>query len=157
MKPNRIHIATACFAVLITILSTGCRTNVTSGTPIQSEAMNSLDWGMPYQEVVAELGPPLLYLDGQRAVAYSWDTNRGYVMTRPFWRSMLNIIPAWRRDDDYDISDIHPFHHALCLEFDDQKRLKDWKCFEAPTPEALQREMAKWTASQLPITTAQAK
>jgi hypothetical protein len=52
---------------------------------------------------------------------------------------------------------MHPIHHALCLKFDDQKRLKAWKYLETPTPEALEQEMKTWASSDVTIITAQAQ
>ena len=145
----------AAMTTLILLTSTGCQ-GVRGGTPVQNEAMQSLEPGMPYQELVAELGPPLMLIDGERVVAYPWHTNLGYNTTvnswRAFWRAFIN--PALNTEADYDVRELHPVHRALCLRFDEQKRLKQWKYLETPTPEALQQEMKAWASGDLPITTA---
>jgi hypothetical protein len=141
----------AALSTLTLLTLTGCQ-SLRSGTSIQNEAMQSLEPGMPYQEVVAELGPPLTFIDGERAIAYPWHTSRRFVTT--YQPSFFELMPFWKSDDHYDIRVVESVDQVLCLRFDEQKRLKQWKYLETPTPEALQQEMKAWASGDLPITTA---
>ena len=151
-----------CFmlAALVSILAvstTGCVTRVAGGTKVDAEIINSLTPGLTYQEMIAELGQPVQRLDHKRAIAYTWRTNRGGATTvdglSGFCRAIFS--PPGKIEDNYTTREFDPLHHALCLKFDEQEKLKDWKCFESPALEVLQREMKTWASSDLPITTAQ--
>jgi hypothetical protein len=123
--------------IAIAVLLVGCQTHLTGGTVISSETMNTLAKGMTYQEVVAELGPPLLYLDGERVIAYPWTTDRGSGSVLHFgWQSP---------DQDLGYYEIHPIWHAFCLKFDSQKNLEDWKYIQASSQEAYHKEIHTWT------------
>ncbi|MEI8290813.1 MAG: hypothetical protein WCH99_15200 [Verrucomicrobiota bacterium] len=68
----KLHLLTTLLLPLL--LGTGCETWVTGGTKIQPPTMATLEAGTPYAEVIAELGPPLMLVDGGRVIAYPWDT-----------------------------------------------------------------------------------
>lgn len=132
-----VKLIIANFFIAVAALLVGCQTHLTGGTVITSETMNTLVKGMSYQEVVAELGPPLMYLDRERVIAYPWNTDRGS-------GSVLHF--CWESPDrDRWFYEIHPVWHALCLKFDSQKTLKDWKYIQASSKEAYCKEIRTWT------------
>ena len=137
----------AALSTLTLLTLTGCQ-SLRGGTPVQNEAMQSLEPGMPYQEVVAELGPPLTFINGEQAIAYPWHTSR---------RCVTTSNPRWLTPDGYEVVEFQSVHHVLCLKFDEQKRLQEWKYLEAPSAEALEQEMKTWAISDVTVITAQAQ
>lgn len=138
MKAIRLQAAAIILAAIFPLL-TGCQTHLNGGTPIRAEIINSLVMGLPYQEVVAEFGPPVIFVDGERAIAYPWDTNRGY----------FDVHPSWDPGTDLYSKEVHAVYHALCLKFDDQKKLQAWTHLKAPNLETRWQNMNAWAA--LPV------
>ena len=103
-------------------------TTVDSGMRIHPHVAAALRPGeCSYREVVADLGPPLLELDGQRAIAYRWDTHTGY-------RQVLFQEPTPMRVR----------YQAFCLKFDDQQRLQDHTYFTEKDYDVLTQRMTEW-------------
>ena len=133
-----IRLLTVILLAAIVELLTGCQTHLVGGTPIPAETMNTLVVGTPYSEIIAELGPPLIYVDGERTIAYPWDTNRGY----------FEVHPGWNPSTDLYSKEVHAVYHALCLRFDNQKKLEAWTQLRSPSREARIQQMNDFAAGK---------
>ena len=114
--------------LLLTNLLTGCET-VTGGTQITKATINSLEPGIPYPEVINELGPPAISFDDPRVIAYQWDTKDGEMTDSPLW-----FFPGPNGTTVKE--DLGVRYHACCLTFDDQNKLQSWYCLKYRTEAA---------------------
>jgi hypothetical protein len=142
----------ACFATVLRnapaiaagLLLTGCLgptgqrsgpglNEAVSGIVIPRRTANTLHPGaITYAETVAELGPPTLLLDGQRVIAYAWQTHAGESASGYLWPFAPYNNPLGVRI------------RAFALVFDDREILQRHAYFSATTSESLRASILDW-------------
>jgi hypothetical protein len=138
------HWLTALAITTLAWVGTGCETCVTGGTRPPSASLKNLHLGLTYQEVIAELGPPLMKVDGERLIAYPWDTRGGEVPTNPLGVLASFACALIYADLDINTVEIHLRYHAWAFKFDGRQKLQDWKYFKTKTPEDRRRALLAW-------------
>lgn len=124
-----------CLALLLlALLATGCETCVTGGTRLPAATVKNLHAGLTYPEVIAELGPPLMQVDGDRVIAYPWDTKGWDYPTNPLLALASFAGALIYADVDVPTEEAHLRYHAWGLKFDGRNHLQDWKYFKTTTP-----------------------
>ena len=130
---------------LLVGLGAGCETFLTGGNPVHPTAARSLAVGLPYAEVVAELGPPVLYLDARRVIAYPWDTSRGDVSL-----ATTDFMGRVNPDRVVSLGEVGVHCYALCLRFDSRQRLQTWTNLVTASQPSLQQAMRDWAKPPVP-------
>ena len=146
MKP---HLLTTLLLPLL--LGTGCETWVTGGTKIQPPTMAALEVGTPYAEAIAELGPPLMDVDGGRVIAYPWDTKGCDYPSNPLATLAGFAGACFYASVDVPMAEAHLRYHALALKFDGQQKLLAWRVLKSTSNRARLEALRDWAAQPPPV------